>query len=211
MLDKSDQVLRPAILWNDQRTGAQCAEITAKVGGLDRLLALTGNQVLPGFTAPKIVWVRQHEPGVYEQTTHLLLPKDYARFCLTGEYATEVSDASGTSLLNVEKRTWSEEMLTALEIPKAWLPTCTESDQVSGRVSASAAQATGLKVGTPVVGGGGDQAAQAVGSGIVTAGVISVVGHVGRGVRLSDHYAAEPQAACMHSAMPCLASGITWA
>ena len=103
MLDKSDHVLRPAILWNDQRTGTQCEEITAKVGGLDRLLALTGNQVLPGFTAPKIVWVRENEPEVYDQTTHILLPKDYVRFCLTGEYATEVSDASGMSLLDVEQ------------------------------------------------------------------------------------------------------------
>ncbi len=104
MLDKADRILRPAILWNDQRTGKQCEEITAKVGGLDRLLALTGNQVLPGFTAPKIVWVRENEPEVYDQTTHILLPKDYVRFCLTGEYATEVSDASGMSLLDVEKR-----------------------------------------------------------------------------------------------------------
>ena len=194
MLDKSDRVLRPAILWNDQRTGPQCEEITAQVGGLERLLALTGNQVLPGFTAPKIVWVRQHEPGVYEKTTHILLPKDYARFCLTGEYATEVSDASGTSLLNVEQRTWSKEMLTALEIPEAWLPTCTESDRVSGRISESAAKATGLKTGTPVVGGGGDQAAQAVGSGIVTSGIISVTsGTSGVVFAHADHYAAEPQ------------------
>jgi xylulokinase len=194
MLDKSDQVLRPAILWNDQRTGPQCEEITAKVGGLDRLLALTGNQVLPGFTAPKIVWVRENEPHVYEKTTHILLPKDYARFLLTGAYATEVSDASGMSLLDVEKRAWSKEMLSALAIPEAWLPTCTESDQVSGRISESAAKATGLKVGTPVVGGGGDQAAQAVGSGIVTSGVISVTsGTSGVVFAHSDHYAAEPQ------------------
>src|SRR5512139_2603389 len=194
MLDKADHVLRPAILWNDQRTGPQCEEITAKVGGLNRLLALTGNQVLPGFTAPKIVWVLENEPDVYEKTAHVLLPKDYVRFCLTGEYATEVSDASGMSLLNVEKRVWSQEMLSALEIPEAWLPTCTESDQVSGRIRESAAQATGLKAGTPVVGGGGDQAAQAVGSGIVTAGVISVTsGTSGVVFAHSDHYAAEPQ------------------
>ena len=184
MLDKADRILRPAILWNDQRTGKQCEEITAKVGGLDRLLALTGNQVLPGFTAPKIVWVRENEPEVYDQTTHILLPKDYVRFCLTGEYATEVSDASGMSLLDVEKRVWSKEMLSALEIPEAWLPTCTESDVVSGRISESAAKLTGLKVGTPVVGGGGDQAAQAVGSGIVQVGCdLGHVGHIGRGVR----------------------------
>jgi xylulokinase len=194
MLDKSDQVLRPAILWNDQRTGPQCEEITAKVGGLDRLLALTGNQVLPGFTAPKIVWVRENEPHIFEQTTHILLPKDYVRFCLTGEYATEVSDASGMSLLDVEHRCWSDEMLRALDIPREWLPVCTESDVVSGRLSASAATATGLKEGTPVVGGGGDQAAQAVGSGIVTSGVISVTsGTSGVVFAHSDHYAAEAQ------------------
>jgi xylulokinase len=194
MLDTADQVLRPAILWNDQRTGPQCEAITAQVGGLDRLLALIGNQVLPGFTAPKIVWVRENEPRIYEQTAHILLPKDYARFCLTGEYATEVSDASGMSLLDVAKRTWSQEMLDTLDIPREWLPTCTESDQVSGRISASAAQATGLEAGTPVVGGGGDQAAQAVGSGIIKSGVISVTsGTSGVVFAHSDRYAAEPQ------------------
>ena len=194
MLDKSDHVLRPAILWNDQRTGAQCEAISAKVGGLDRLLQLTGNQVLPGFTAPKIVWVRENEPDVYERTTHILLPKDYVRFRLTGEFATEVSDASGTSLLDVARRRWSKDMLQALDIPEAWLPSCTESDQVSGRISKSAAQATGLKAGTPVVGGGGDQAAQAVGSGIVQSGVISVTsGTSGVVFAHSDQYAFEAQ------------------
>lgn len=194
MLDRSAQVLRPAILWNDQRTGSQCAWITEKVGGLDRLLQLTGNQVLPGFTAPKIVWVRDNEPDVYDRTTHILLPKDYVRFCLTGEFATEVSDASGTSLLDVANRCWSKEMLDALEIPIGWLPTCTESDQVSGRINESAAQVTGLKVGTPVVGGGGDQAAQGVGSGIVKAGVISVTsGTSGVVFAHSDKYAFEAQ------------------
>ncbi len=194
LLDKSDQVLRPAILWNDQRTGPQCEAITQQVGGLDRLLQLTGNQVLPGFTAPKIVWVRDNEPSVYEHVRHILLPKDYVRFCLTGEFATEVSDASGMSLLDVANRRWSKEMLNALDIPSDWLPTCTESDQVSGRISESAAKATGLKVGTPVVGGGGDQAAQAVGSGIVTAGVISVTsGTSGVVFAHSNYYAAESQ------------------
>ncbi len=194
MLDKSDHVLRPAILWNDQRTGAQCDAITAKVGGLDRLLQLTGNQVLPGFTAPKIVWVRENEPDVYERTTHILLPKDYVRFRLTGEFATEVSDASGMLLLDVAGRRWSKDMLQALDIPEAWLPVCTESDQVSGCISESAAQATGLKAGTPVVGGGGDQAAQAVGSGIVQSGVISVTsGTSGVVFAHSDQYAFEAQ------------------
>ncbi len=174
MLDKSGSVLRPAILWNDQRTGPQCAEITEKAGGLIGLLNMTGNAVLPGFTAPKIVWVRQNEPAVYEKTAQVLLPKDYVRYCLTGEYATEVSDASGTSLLDVEHRCWSERMLSLLDIPRSWLPRCTESPEVSGRVSPAAASLTGLKAGTPVVGGGGDQAAQAVGSGVIRPGIISV-------------------------------------
>jgi xylulokinase len=174
MLDGQGRPLRPAILWNDQRTSDQCAEITEKVGGLQRLLELTGNAVLPGFTAPKILWVREHEPGVYERTAKVLLPKDYVRYCLTGEYATEVSDASGTSLLDVANRRWSETMLHALEIPSDWMPRCTESAEVSGQVSQAASRVTGLKAGTPVVGGGGDQAAQAIGSGVVRKGVISV-------------------------------------
>jgi xylulokinase len=194
MLDASGRVLRPAILWNDQRTGQQCAEITEKVGGLGRLLELTGNAVLPGFTAPKIVWVRQNEPEVYGKTAHLLLPKDYVRYCLTGEYATEVSDASGTSLLDVEHRRWSGEMLHALDIPEEWLPRCTESPEVSGAISAAAARETGLKAGTPVVGGGGDQAAQAVGSGVVQTGIISVTsGTSGVVFAHADKFAAEAQ------------------
>ena len=116
-LDASNNVLRPAILWNDQRTGAQCAEITASAGGLRRVLELTGNAVLPGFTAPKILWVRQNEPEIYEQIAHILLPKDYIRFRLTGEYATEVSDASGTSLFDVANRRWSATMAGLMQIP----------------------------------------------------------------------------------------------
>ncbi|HJW83602.1 MAG TPA: xylulokinase [Anaerolineae bacterium] len=194
LLDESGQVLRPAILWNDQRTGPQCAAITEKVGGLHRLLQLTGNAVLPGFTAPKIAWVRENEPNIYERVAHILLPKDYVRYCLTGEYATEVSDASGMSLLDVANRRWSKEMLAALDIPIEWLPRCTESPEISGRINAWAAQATGLKAGTPVVGGGGDQAAQAVGSGIVKAGVISVTsGTSGVVFAHSETYAAEAQ------------------
>jgi xylulokinase len=193
MVDKSGQVLRPAILWNDQRTAAQCAEIEAKAGGLNRLLELTGNAVLPGFTAPKILWVRENEPAVYEKTAHILLPKDYARYCLTGEYATEVSDASGTSLLDVGRRCWSGAMLRALDLPADWLPRCTESTEVSGRVSAAAARDTGLLPGTPVVGGGGDQAAQAVGSGVVASGAISVTsGTSGVVFAHADSFAAEP-------------------
>jgi xylulokinase len=194
MMDKSGNVLRPAILWNDQRTAAQCGEIVARAGGLQSLLKLTGNNVLPGFTAPKILWVREHEPATYARTAHILLPKDYARYCLTGDYATEVSDASGTSLLDVKHRCWSEPMLRALEIPAEWLPHCTESTQVTGRISAAAARVTGLKAGTPVVGGAGDQAAQAIGSGVVRSGIISVTtGTSGVVFAHSDCFAAESQ------------------
>jgi len=194
LLDKDGQVLRPAILWNDQRTGAQCADITASAGGLSRLLALTGNAVLPGFTAPKIAWVRENEPSVYDEVAQVLLPKDYIRYRLTGEYATEVSDASGTSLFDVANRRWSATMAGLLQVPMGWLPHCTESDVVSGEICAKGAAATGLREGTPVVGGGGDQAAQAVGSGVVGPGIISVTsGTSGVVFAHLEHYAAEPQ------------------
>ncbi len=194
LLDKDHRVLRPAILWNDQRTGAQCAEITEWAGGLLRLLEMTANPVLPGFTAPKIVWVREHEPDVYDRIAHILLPKDYIRFCLTGEFATEVSDASGTSLFDVGNRSWSAAMTTLLDIPQDWLPRCTESPVVSGTISRAAASATGLLAGTPVVGGAGDQAAQAVGSGVVRPGIISVTsGTSGVVFAFEEKYAFEPQ------------------
>ncbi len=194
LLDKGDNVLRPAILWNDQRTGPQCEEITRRAGGLERVLEWTANPVLPGFTAPKILWVRQNEPEVYARVAHILLPKDYVRLRLTGEYATEVSDASGTSLFDVRMRRWSAEMTGLLEIPPAWLPACAESHVVSGSVTREAAQATGLPAGTPVVGGGGDQAAQAVGSGIVRSGVISVTsGTSGVVFAHLDRFVAEPE------------------
>ncbi len=194
LLDASGNVLRPAILWNDQRTGVQCAEIVDRAGGPASVLAATGNVVLPGFTAPKLLWVRENEPEIYARIARVLLPKDYVRYCLTGEYVTEVSDASGTALFDVGRRRWSSEMLRALEIPIDWLPDCTESTQVSGRVSASAARATGLEPGTPVVGGAGDQAAQAVGSGIVASGVISVTsGTSGVVFAHTDTFAAEAE------------------
>jgi xylulokinase len=193
VLDARGEVLRPCIMWNDQRTAAQCASITEKVGA-ERVLQLTGNPVLPGFTAPKIVWVRENEPEVYSKVAKVLLPKDYVRFRLTGGFFSEVSDASGTSLFDVGKRQWSEEMLKALEIPLQWLPEVTESPVASARISARAAQETGLLEGTPVVGGGGDQAAQALGTGIITEGVISVtLGTSGVVFAASDSYRVEPQ------------------
>lgn len=173
MLDGAHEVLRPAILWCDQRTQAQCDYITQTVG-LETLVQETCNPVLTGFTAPKIIWARDHEPEVYDRARMHLLPKDYVRFKLTGEFATEVSDASGTSLLNVPNRQWSTQVLDKLQIPLEHLPKVYESWEVSGKISALGAQATGLKEGTPVVGGGGDQAAGAVGNGIVRSGIISV-------------------------------------
>ncbi len=173
-LDDKGEVLRPAILWNDQRTVDQCRQITAMVGA-ERLVELTSNRALAGFTAPKILWLRQNEPGTYSKVGKILLPKDYIRYRLAGVFATEVSDASGTLLFNVRERKWSVEMLDALEIPGNWLPDCFESTVVSSRVSADAARLTGLDVGTPIVGGGGDQAAGAVGNGIVNTGVASCV------------------------------------
>lgn len=172
-LDRRDSVVRPALLWNDQRTAAECEEITRRAGGRDALLQLVSNPALTGFTAPKILWLRNHEPRRYAQLAKVLLPKDYVRLKLTGEYATEVSDASGTLLLDIRQRTWSDPLLSRLEIDKSLLPSCFESVDVSGRLRAESARELGLAEGTPVVGGAGDQAAGAVGNGIVSSGVVS--------------------------------------
>lgn len=172
-LDHSHRVLRPAMLWCDARTGDQCDQITELAGGPDGLHQIIGQPVLTSYTAPKILWVRQHEPRIHDRIAKVLLPKDWIRFQLTGTFAAEVSDASGTSLLDVRARQWSSEMLSRLDIPLDWLPHVHESTVVSATVSASAATATGLRAGTPVVGGGGDQAAGAVGSGIVSPGLVS--------------------------------------
>jgi xylulokinase len=173
MLDAQGKVLRPCIMWNDQRTAAQCEWIMDTVGH-DRFLELTLNRALPGFTAPKIIWTRENEPEVYAQAAKILLPKDYLRYRLTGAYATEVSGASGTALLNVSERDWSDEVLDKLGIPKDWMPRCVESTEVTGKITAEVAEQTGLPVGLPVVGGAGDQAASAVGTGIVEPGLVSV-------------------------------------
>lgn len=171
-LDGKGEVLRPAILWCDQRTESQCREITDALG-FEGLLKLTFNKALAGFTAPKVLWLRQNEPKLYARVEKLLLPKDYIRYRLTGVFATEVSDASGTLLFDVAKRQWSGPVLETLKIPPQWLPECFESPVVSAYLSREGARAVGLKEGTPVVGGGGDQAAGAVGSGIVRAGLTS--------------------------------------
>jgi xylulokinase len=173
ILDAGNQVLRPAILWNDQRTGDECEEITRRVG-FERLLQITGNRALTGFTAPKILWVRKHEPEVYKKVAHVLLPKDYLRFCLTGDYATDKADGAGMLLFDLRQRDWSAGLLETLQIPVSWLPKTYEGPEITGAITPVAAQATGLKTGTPVVGGGGDQAAQAVGVGAVAPGIVAL-------------------------------------
>lgn len=170
MLDKSGNVLRKSIIWCDQRTAAECDEITSKVGA-SRLIELTANPALTGFTASKILWVRNNEPEVYEKCAHILLPKDYVRYMLTGEFATEVSDASGMQLLDVPNRCWSDEVLSKLGIDKSLLAKVYESPEVTGKVSAQAAELCGVPAGTPVVGGAGDNAAAAVGTGTVQDGI----------------------------------------
>lgn len=172
-LDERGEVVRPAILWNDQRTGAECDEIRSRVGRA-RLIATSGNDALTGFTAPKILWTRRHEPEVYARIRHILLPKDYLRLRLTGEYAMDKADGSGTLLFDLARRDWSPALLEALEIPREWLPHTYEGPQVTGTLSAEAAAATGLRAGAPIVAGGGDQAAQAVGAGAVIAGVLAL-------------------------------------
>ncbi len=190
LLDERGAVLRPAILWNDQRTGAQCEAITERVGR-ERVLALTGNPVLPGFTAPKIEWVREHEPAVFARVAHVLLPKDYLRYRLTGELHSDVADASGTSLFDVGARTWSSEMLAALDVPRAWMPEVHESPDVCARTLAL--DACRLPAGVPVVAGAGDQAAQGVGAGILEEGLVSATfGTSGVVFAASDEYRVDP-------------------
>jgi xylulokinase len=173
LLDGADRVLRPAILWNDQRTAAECDAIRAALG-VERLVAITGNDALTGFTAPKLVWVRDHEPDVWRRAAHVLLPKDYLRLRLTGVHAMDKADGSGTLLFDLAARDWSGEVLSALAIPRDWLPPTFEGPQVTGEITDRAAAATGLRAGTPVVAGGGDQAANAVGVGVVSPGTTAL-------------------------------------
>lgn len=192
-LDAHGEVLRPALLWCDQRTQAECDWITAQVGR-ENLVKYISNPVLTGFTAPKIVWLRNHEPETYARVAKVLLPKDYIRYKLCDVFASEVSDASGTALFDVANRRWSEEVLAATDIPRAWMADCAESPEITGRVSPEAARLTGLAPGTPVAGGGGDQAAGAVGSGIVETGIVSsTVGTSGVVFAYADTPATDPQ------------------
>ncbi len=172
LLDRANQVLMPAMLWCDQRTQAECDYITEKLG--TELSKYTGNKALAGFTAPKVLWVRRHLPEIFEKIGHVLLPKDYIRFKLTGEYATDVSDASGTLFFDVSNRRWSAEMLAMLGLSEEVLPKCYESYEVTGNITEEAARSTQLHAGTEVVGGGGDQACGAVGTGVVDRGMALV-------------------------------------
>jgi xylulokinase len=171
-LDGSDRVIRPALLWNDQRTQAQCDRITQSVGG-ERLISIAGNPALTGFQAPKIVWLRDEEPENFRRVSRVLLPKDYVRLRLTGEYATDASDAAGTLLLDMRARAWSGEILDALEIPHEWMPEVYEGPENTGALRESVAEELGLSPGIPVAAGGGDNAAAAVGSGIVGPGLVN--------------------------------------
>ena len=172
LLDQTKAVLRPSLIWCDQRSQAQCDWITARVGA-QRLIQLVSNPALTGFSAPKLLWVREHEPQIYERAAHCLLPKDFVRLRLTGEFATDVSDASGTLLFDVTRRRWSQEMLSALEIDPTMLPRAYESPEITGQIGRETSLVTGLTTGTPVVAGAGDQAASAVGNGIVLPGLTS--------------------------------------
>src|SRR5574340_760184 len=172
ILDEADRVIRPSLIWCDQRSQPQVDCINAELGK-ENVLKWTANPVLTGFTLPKLLWVRDNEPHNFARVRKVLLPKDYVRFRLTGEYATEVSDASGTSLFDVVNRRWSFEMVDGLKLDRGILPMCYESADVTGAISVQAGDATGLKPGTPVVGGGGDQASSAVGNGIVEPGIVS--------------------------------------
>jgi xylulokinase len=193
LLDENGEVLRPSILWNDQRTAAQCDSIRAKLGR-EKLIQITGNDALTGFTAPKILWVQDNEPEIWKRTRHVLLPKDYVRYKMTGNFAIDVADGAGTILFDLKNRNWSQEVLSALNIPFEYLPKVYEGTDITGGLLASVADELGLPAGTPVIGGGGDQAASAVGTGAVTAGVASLsLGTSGVVFVTTDTPAIEPQ------------------
>jgi len=193
MLDEKGQVLRPSIIWADQRTGEECEDITRLVGK-DRLIEITANPALTGFTASKIMWVKKHQPDIYKKTRRILLPKDYLRYKLTGDFATEVSDASGMQLLDVPGRQWSQEVLDKLGIARELLARVYESPEVTGHVSEEASRLTGLSQSTLVVGGAGDNAAAAVGTGTVQDGrAFTTVGTSGVIFAHSSKIAIDPK------------------
>lgn len=193
-LDKRDRVIRRALLWNDQRTAAECAEIENRAGGRRKLIKMVANPALTGFTAPKILWLRNKEPKNFDKLSKVLLPKDEIRRRLTGEYATEVSDASGTLLLDVARRRWSSALLSKLELDESLLPHCYESEEVTGKLTPEAAELLGLSTDCLVVGGAGDCAAGAVGNGIVAKGIVSTsIGTSGVMFAHSDTVEIDPE------------------
>jgi xylulokinase len=193
LLDADGRVVRPALIWCDQRTQAECDELTERLGPA-RLIELTSNPALTGFTLPKLLWVRRTEPDAWARVRHVLLPKDYIRYRLTGRFATDVADASGTLLFDVARRQWSREMFEHTRLDRDLLPEAFEGPQVTGSITAAGADATGLVIGTPVVAGGGDQAAGAVGMGIVRAGVVSAtIGTSGVVFAATDRPALDPK------------------
>ncbi len=192
-LDKDHAVIRPAYLWNDQRTHAQCREVFAAVGGEEKLLAYTNNSMLPGYTGGKVLWLREEEPANWERVRVILNPKDYIRLRLTGVVATEVSDASGTGLFDVKNRKWSDALLAKLAIPRDILPPCFESPEVSGRTTRAVELSTGLPEGTPVVGGGGDSVIQTTGTGLIREGILGLtIGTAGIVSMGLDSFKANP-------------------
>lgn len=193
LLDANNKVIRRSIIWCDQRSARECEEITSIIG-YDRLIEITANPALTGFTASKIKWVMNHEPELFDKVAKILLPKDYVRYCLTGEFATEVSDASGMQLLDVPNRKWSDEVISKLGLSKSMLGKVYESQDVTGTITKSAAELTGMAEGTIVVGGAGDQAAGAIGNGIVKPGVISsTIGTSGVVFAYTDKVKIDPQ------------------
>ena len=192
--DGDGEPLRPSLIWNDQRTAAEARMIEDKVGGRKKLIAMVGNVAMTSFTLTKLLWVRKHEPRIYDRIKHFLLPKDYVRLQMTGEYVGEVSDMSGTLMLDQKKRDWSGKILSIFEIDKDILPPVVESHEITGRVTAAAASKLGVAAGTPVVGGGGDQPAGAVGNGVVTDGLTSAtMGTSGVVFTHSKQYKTDPQ------------------
>lgn len=193
-LDKNNAVLRPALLWCDQRTADQCAYITEKAGGEEALVAMVCNPALTGFTAPKILWLRDNEPELFDKTHRVLLPKDYIRWVLTGEYATDVADASGTLLFDVRRRTWHHDLMALLGIDPNLMPPAYEGTEITGHLTDDIARITGLPAGIPVVAGGGDQAAGGVGCGIVRSGIVSSsLGTSGVVFAFADDVSVDPQ------------------
>jgi len=193
MLDADGKVIRPSLIWCDQRSQPQVDFIHARLGR-ENVLKWIANPVLTGFTLPKLLWVRDHEPANFDRARKVLLPKDYVRYCLTGDFATDVADASGTAMFDVVQRKWSFEMMDGLGLDRGLLPRCYESSEVTGTIARAAAERTGLAEGTPVVGGAGDQAASAVGNGIVEPGIVScTLGTSGVVFAHMDQVAYDPQ------------------